>query len=179
MKLGHVGIYVNDFEKMQDFYENTIGFVVTDRHRDEKRGICFFTGNPQSHHEFVIAYGRKPEEMNVQMVNQVSFIVDDLKTLKEIDQRLRDYGVEEYDPCTHGIAWSIYFKDPEGNRTEFYVDTPWYITQPHKTPVDFTKPADQIYQETEALCRAAPGFQSMESWEAETRKKIAAKLLKA
>jgi catechol 2,3-dioxygenase len=28
---------------------------------------------------------------------------------------------------THGIAWSVYARDPEGNTLEFFVDSPWFI----------------------------------------------------
>ena len=30
----------------------------------------------------------------------------------------------------HGNAWSVYFRDPEGNRIEIFCDTEWYIEQP-------------------------------------------------
>lgn len=34
-------------------------------------------------------------------------------------------------------AISIYARDPEGNRLEIFIDTPWYVDQPMRVPVDF------------------------------------------
>ena len=39
-------------------------------------------------------------------------------------------------PVTHGNALSVYFLDPEGNRVELLIDTPWYVPQPHRLVVD-------------------------------------------
>ena len=80
------------------------------------------------------------------------------------------------DPRCHGNAWSVYFSDPEGNRIEMFCDTPWYVPQPLGYEIDLDKSEDELYRETEAMCRAKPGFKPMEEWRAEISKKIAAKL---
>ena len=48
-------------------------------------------------------------------------------------------GIKDIDPVDHGTALSIYFPDPEGNRIEIYMATPWYIKQPHRQLIDFNK----------------------------------------
>jgi catechol 2,3-dioxygenase len=67
----------------------------------------------------------------------------------------------------HGNALSIYFADPEDNTVEVYLDTPWYVPQPHGDPLDLTQPDATIWAETEALCRADPGFVPIDQWMAQ------------
>jgi catechol 2,3-dioxygenase-like lactoylglutathione lyase family enzyme len=172
MQLGHVGLFVMDFQRMLDFYTDIFGFVLTDISRNEKRSIAFLTTDPLSHHQLVIASGRTQEVDSRKLINQLSFRVPDLATVKRIYARLVDSPARELDPITHGTAWSVYFRDPEDNRVEAYADTPWYITQPHRTPIDLTKPESQIYAETEALCRAQPGFEPLSQWSARVAKVV-------
>ena len=55
--LGHTGLWVDDLEKMRDFYERVIGLTVTDA--DDEQGIVFFSAQPDvEHHEFVLQRGR-------------------------------------------------------------------------------------------------------------------------
>ena len=67
---------------------------------------------------------------------------------------------------SHGNAWSCYFKDPEGNTVEAYLDTPFHVPQPHGEALDLSKSDEQILRETEAACRADPGFMTMEAFQA-------------
>jgi catechol 2,3-dioxygenase len=73
---------------------------------------------------------------------------------------------------SHGNAWSIYFLDPEGNRLEAYLHTPFYVPQPHGEPLDLAKSDAAILQETEAACAKDPGFMPREAFAA----KVAARL---
>ena len=54
--LGHVGIYVDDVQKMIDFYTGVLGMTLTDRGGPE-RGIFLSARPEQEHHEFVFAKG--------------------------------------------------------------------------------------------------------------------------
>ena len=82
--------------------------------------------------------------------------------------------MKELVQISHGNAWSIYFKDPEGNRVELFVDTPWYTPQPCREPLDLTQPAEQIRKPTEEYCRTQPRFQRDTEWRRELKDKIAA-----
>lgn len=168
MDLGHVGIHVRDFEAMLGFYQRVFGFVVSDIKRGAQRSIAFLTSEPDIHHQLVLASGRDPDDRS-RVINQISFRVSSLAELKRIGAALEREAVEEVDVITHGTAWSIYFRDPEGNRAEAFVDTPWYVDQPFRAPIDLNRPEETLRRETEALCRAQPGFQSIEEW----RRKIA------
>ena len=34
----------------------------------------------------------------------------------------------------------LYLRDPEGNRVEVFIDTPWHVTQPYREPMDLSLP---------------------------------------
>ncbi|MCP1120482.1 catechol-2,3-dioxygenase [Robbsia andropogonis] len=163
MDLGHVGIHVRDFDAMLGFYQRVFGFVISDSKRGPERSIAFLTSEPDIHHQFVIASGRGADDHS-RVINQISFRVSDLAELKRIGNALKHESVEEVDIITHGTAWSIYFRDPEGNRAEAFVDTPWYVDQPFRAPIDLDQPEEVLRRDTEALCRTLPGFQGIEAW---------------
>ena len=172
-RLSHVGIYVTDVPKMTDFYTRVLGFVVSDHAEDGR--ITFLSRNPSDHHQLVLVRGRSPENEKP-MVQQVSFNVGTLANVQRVYRKVCAAACKVIDPRCHGNAWSIYFSDPEGNRIEMFCDTPWYVPQPHGYEIDLNKSEDELYRETEALCRAKPGFKPMEEWRAEIGRKIAAQL---
>ena len=61
-------------------------------------------------------------------------------------------------PLTHGNAWSVYFRDPEFNGVEVFIDTPWHVRQPQGEPLDLDKSNDEIVEMTRARFSAEPGF---------------------
>jgi catechol 2,3-dioxygenase len=99
-------------------------------------------------------------------VMQVSFKVDAIDDLRRVHAGALAAGATKMRTMNHGNALSIYFEDIEGNIVEVYLDTPWYIPQPHGDPLDLSKPDAQIWAETEAACRADPGFEPVQSWAA-------------
>src|SRR5262249_10227055 len=111
-------------------------------------------------------------ELAFNAINQISLRVDDLAALRVVYRRVREEGVQELRPVTHGNAISVYFLDPEGNRLEVFLDTPWYTPQPLREPVDLDQPDAAIWQAVEALCRSRPGFKPRADWEAEMRARM-------
>jgi catechol-2,3-dioxygenase len=87
-----------------------------------------------------------------------------LEDLKALHARTREDGVKQFRIVTHGNAWSVYFADPEGNRVEFFVATPWHTPQPFAEPFDIEAPVEKILADTEAICRNRPGFSSRAEW---------------
>jgi catechol-2,3-dioxygenase len=163
MDLGHIGIHVYDFELMLGFYQRVFDFVISDIKRGESRSIVFLTSEPTIHHQLVLATGRNPDDHS-NVINQFSFRVNALDDLRRINEAIKKETVSDMHVITHGTTWSVYFRDPEGNRTEAFVDTPWYVDQPFRTPIDLSKSDEELRRDTESLCRAQPGFQSFASW---------------
>ena len=102
-----------------------------------------------------------------------SLRVDSLGTLRELYQGLKDEPVEILGPISHGNALSVYFRDPEGNRVELLIDTPWYVPQPHRVPVDIMQTDEQVWAGIEKEARGTPGFKSRKEWMADVERKIA------
>ena len=164
-RLGHVGIYAHDKPKLVDFYTKVLGLLVTD-HGVARSGmeLTFMSSSPTNHHQFVLVGGR-PDTSGFNPIQQISFMVDTLSELREVHRRALDLGATEMRVISHGNAWSCYFKDPEGNVVEAYMDTPFHVPQPHGDPLDLAKSDEQIMRETEAVCRADPGFMMMADYQ--------------
>jgi catechol-2,3-dioxygenase len=164
VSFSHVGIYVTDLERMEDFYTRVLGLLVSDRGRlPGGPDLVFLSRNPDEHHQVVLASGR-PAGVEFNVVNQISFRLPALADLKAMHARAREEGIKQFRIVTHGNAWSVYFADPEGNRVEVFVDTPWHTPQPVAEPFDLEAPMETIERETEALCRSRPGFMSRAEW---------------
>ena len=172
-RLSHVGLYVSDVPKMVDFYTRVLGFVISDRAEDGR--VTFLSRNPGDHHQIVLVRGRTTDT-SMPMVQQVAFNVGTLANVKRAFRKVSEAHCTVIEPRCHGNAWSVYFSDPEGNRVEMFCDTPWYVPQPHGYAIDLTKSEDELYRETEEICRAKPGFRPIEEWRAEISLKIAAQL---
>jgi len=160
----HLGIHVTDLPRMEDFYTRVLGLLVSDKGslRDGPT-LVFLSRDPDQHHQIVLVTGRPPG-IDYNVVNQISFKVSTLAELKAMYARMRAEGVKEFRVVTHGNAWSVYFPDPEGNRVELFVDTPWHTPQPFAEPFDIEAPVEAIMAKTEAICRNRPGFVSRADW---------------
>lgn len=174
LTLSHCGIYVTDMARMVNFYSGFLGFAVSDRGTlaDGRGEIVFLTRDPREHHQFVLATGR-PADLPFNIVNQLSFRVDSLETLRELQRGIAKEGGTELGPVSHGNALSVYLRDPEGNRVELLIDTPWYVPQPCRIPVDLSLPDDALWAKLERDARALPGFKPRAEWRADIEKRIA------
>ena len=165
--LSHFGIHVTDIARMEEFYTRALGLLVSDRGTlAHGPTLVFLSRDPDEHHQLVLVTGRPPGG-GYNVVNQISFKLPSLPDLKEAHARMREEGVKEFRIVTHGNAWSVYFADPEGNRVELFVDTPWHTPQPFAEPFDVEAPVETIMAETERICRSRPGFASRAAWRSE------------
>lgn len=175
LAFSHVGIHVHDLARMTDFYTRFLGFLVTDRGTlDTPQGpaaLVFLSRDPREHHQIVLVSGR-PATLAYNVVNQLSFRAETLADLRAMHARLTDEPVSDVAAVSHGNALSVYFRDPEGNRIELFVDTPWYVDQPLRVPFDIARPDDEVWAWAEAHARAQPGFRPRADWEAEMRRRM-------
>ncbi len=167
LQFSHVGIYVTDLATMVDFYHRVLGFPITDRGPLHGAEMVFFSRNPAEHHQVVLVAGRPPG-LPDKVINQLSFRVASLADVQNFYRRIRSEGqASDLHAICHGHAWSVYFRDPEGNRIEVYTDTPWYVHQPIREEMDFDLPEAELRRRTEALCRTLPGFKPAAEWRRE------------
>src|SRR5438093_5550124 len=119
LTFSHFGLSCFDLARMEDFYTRVLGMTVTDR--GEVAGgiaqLVFLTTDPSEHHQLVLASGRT-EGMVLEgpvlggsfgaAVFQLTFRLEDLATLRRIQQRLIAQGNDNFVPLNHGNSWSLY-----------------------------------------------------------------------
>jgi catechol-2,3-dioxygenase len=175
LSFSHFGIFVVDMPRMEDFYVQVLEFTVTDKGElptpSGPRRLTFLSRDPDTHHQIVLASGR-PEHLDFNVINQLSFKADSLDTLKVMYKRAQEAATGALSPITHGNSLSLYFPDPEGNRLEFYIDLPWYVTQPLAAPVDLDADNAEIMAMAEHHASALPGFKSRAQWRSEMAQKM-------
>ncbi|WP_076999953.1 VOC family protein [Variovorax sp. KK3] len=172
LQFSHIGFYVRDLPRMASFYKEALRFTQTDAGDLGAVQLVFLSRDPAEHHQIVLATGR-PETLAFNPINQISFRVPDIGTLRRFHDRLVAHGAQDVQPVTHGNAISIYCRDPEGNRLELFVDTPWYCDQPLREPIDFADSDEAILARAEAIAKRLPKFMSRAEWQAEIARRMA------
>jgi catechol-2,3-dioxygenase len=165
LEVAHAVLYVHDVDEMIEFYTSTLGFEVSDRGPLGGSEIVFLSQNATDHHQLAFITGRAtPDPSN--SVNHVAFrsagTLDDLRSLGKALSA--DRRVTQIVPLTHGNAWSVYFRDPELNGVEVFIDTPWHVRQPQGEPLDLDKSNEEIVEATRAHFSTKPEFGPIEDF---------------
>ena len=164
IQLSHMGIFVTDIALMSNYYQEVLDFRVTDRGQLSDVELVFLSRNPLEHHQIVMATGR-PLTIDFCVVNQISFRVPSLEYLRLFKQRAIDNpNTKDCVSICHGNALSIYLRDPENNRVEIFIDTPWYCEQPHRDVIDLNLPDEELMAIALTSAKSRPGFCSREEW---------------
>ncbi len=172
LTFSHMGMFVCEPERMASFYKEVLAFTETDRGLLGTAKLVFLSRDPSEHHQLVLVSGR-PSDLAFNLINQISLRVPDLPTVREVRRRVVAHPDASDLACvTHGNAMSIYFRDPEGNRLEVFMDTPWYCEQPLREPVDLDLPDEVLMAQAEALARSRPRFQGRSQWMADMARRM-------
>ena len=156
---------------MRDFYTDLLGYKVMDA-GEVRSGVrlTFLSKDPKDHHQIVLVTGR--EKGTRSTINQITYRVASLREVRAMYELAVANKVEGVDPVDHGNAWSVYFLDPEGNRLEFFCDTPWYVAQPHRVPLDFSLPDEEIAEATRKRIASDPTTCPFGEWRADKRREF-------
>jgi catechol 2,3-dioxygenase len=172
LTFSHMGFFVLDAERMATYYQTVLGFTITDRGLLGTVPLIFLSRDPSEHHQLVLA-GGKPEGLNFNAINQISFRVQGLDVLRAVKKLAeQEAGTTDMLSVTHGNAISIYFRDPEGNRIEAFVDTPWYCEQPLRESIDLNSDDATILAQAEKIARTRPNFQMRSTWQADMARRM-------
>lgn len=166
----HFGMFVYDLDKMVEFYTQVFRLTITDEGLGHNFGnkLVFMSATEDQHHQLVLSAGRSVQSP-VSTIMQASFLVPDLAELRWNRDKAESLGAYEIRPMNHGNAWSVYYFDPEGNRVEVYLDTPYYVNQPYGTPLDLSKPYQELLEETYAMVKNDPTYIPLADWQARFR----------
>ena len=174
LRWSHAVVYVRDLEKMIRFYRDVLGFEVSDRGPlDPKHPgleMAFLSQVGSEHHQLAFVPVRGAD--GATQVDHFAFRVDSLADVKAVADRLRADGRgADLNPLNHGNAWSVYFKDPEGNGLEVFCDSPWGVRQPQGKPWDLSMSEQELRRQTEEQFENEPDFRPIEEFYAEHRRR--------
>ena len=132
-ELGHVQLEVVDLDRSVAFYRKFLGLTVTERVNSRKGRLAFLSGGDR-HHDVALraapdgyvgrpagSPGRDAPSTGFSAPFQIAFELDDRSSFADLLFLLRREGV----PATaldHGTSWALYFRDPDGNALEAYLD---------------------------------------------------------
>ena len=137
-QLTHVGLFVRNLKLMTDFYCHTLGMVVTDSGPFGNRELAFLSRSPDEHHQLVMIHDPALKG-GMSALSQISFRLENLEALRTFYAFLSAEKAPDLEGRNHGNSWSLYFFDPERNKIEIYVPTPWQLSQPWRAPLNLTQ----------------------------------------
>ena len=175
VRLSHLGLFARDPVGLGAFYEKRLGFTITDKGDLPGIGsLVFLSRDPTEHHQIVLVSGSEPTTRGgVNTVNQISLRVESLAALRALQTQMKAATHStEMVAVSHGNSVSLYFVDPEGNRIECYIDSPWYCAQPQRRILDLQQSDAEIWRVVEEHARSQPKFKPREEWVAEMRQKM-------
>lgn len=123
VKFAHVVYQTRRYDEMIAWYQEVFEARVV--HRDP--ALAFMTYDDE-HHRFAFANldVMKPgaaDSRGEVGVNHLAYTYANLGDLLDTYRRLKAKGITPYWPIHHGLTLSLYYRDPDGNRLEFQIDT--------------------------------------------------------
>lgn len=122
-KLAHVVYATHHYDEMIDWYTKV--FEAKVQHREDR--LAFLTYD-EEHHRFAFvnlgpAEDEETSRKNEQVgVHHVAYTWADLSGLLDTYRRLREMKIQPVVKLRHGPTLSMYYEDPDGNRSEFQID---------------------------------------------------------
>jgi catechol 2,3-dioxygenase len=120
-RLGHANIFVNDYERAQEFYYSVAGFHEAYRQPDN---MASFVSNGNTYHDFGLTDIRSPYAASGQKAGlyHIAFELENEVALVAGYERLVADKVQFSHTRDHDVAHSVYIPDPDGNMVELYAD---------------------------------------------------------
>lgn len=109
-RLSHININTRDVDGLARFYQEVLGFQLTDRSK-----IMAFLRCNADHHAVVLA------EAPVEGLNHVAFLLPELEGVMFASGRMRDHG--------HEIGWGVGRHGPGNNVFAYFVDPEGYVVE--------------------------------------------------
>lgn len=109
-RLSHVNINTPDVDGLARFYEDVLGFALTDRSK-----IMAFLRCNADHHAVVLA------EAPVEGLNHIAFMLPELEGVMLASGRMRDHGYE--------FGWGVGRHGPGNNVFAYFVDPQGYVVE--------------------------------------------------
>jgi catechol 2,3-dioxygenase len=122
-ELGHIALRVRDLDAAVAFYRDAVGLRVVGTLGEGRAAVL--TGGRQ-HHELLLvsAPNLEPPTPRQPLYHLAWRIGEGLDALRAAKARLDALGIPADGAVDHGVSWSLYLRDPEGNQVELFADNP-------------------------------------------------------
>lgn len=123
-RIGHVHLKVSDIEKSLAFYQDLLGFEITQRYGSE---AVFISAGGYHHHIGLNTWyskGSLPAAQRTVGLFHTAILYPERKDLANILKRLMEAKYPLTGASGHGVSEALYLNDPDGNGVELYWDKP-------------------------------------------------------
>jgi catechol 2,3-dioxygenase len=123
-RIGHVHLKVSDLERSLAFYQEILGFEITQHYGD---GAVFLSAGGYHHHIGLNTWqsnGAGPASSRGVGLYHAAILYAERKELAVVVKRLLDNEYPLSGAADHGVSEAIYLNDPDGNGIELYWDKP-------------------------------------------------------
>lgn len=123
-RIGHVHLKVSDIDRSLAFYQEILGFEITQRYGE---GAVFLSAGGYHHHIGLNTWQSKGADKAPARgvgLYHVAILYAERKELAEVVKNLLDNEYPISGAADHGVSEAIYLNDPDGNGIELYWDRP-------------------------------------------------------
>ena len=144
--ISHVGLRVTNLAASAEFYRDVLGMeIVGGSTPDHPLGATAFLSSRPEEESHEIALFADPAFAHV------AFKVSSLAELRSFHERVVEKNIPIKFAFNHGVSFSFYFDDPDGNMIEVYWPTgDLNQRQPRAEPLDLSKPDKVLLVEQRA-----------------------------
>ena len=121
-RVGHVHLKVTDLEQSIAFYSGVMGFEVMQRYGPD---AAFLSAGGYHHHIGLNTWhskGAGPAPERAAGLYHAAFVFPDRASMAATLKQVLDDGTPLDGAADHGVSEAVYFRDPDGNGIELYVD---------------------------------------------------------
>ncbi len=121
-RVGHIHLRVSDLDRAIGFYSDVLGFEVQQKFGDQ---AAFLSAGGYHHHIGLNTWqsaGSGPAPSEGAGLYHVAFVFPDRASLAAALKRVLATGTPLDGAADHGVSEAVYFRDPDGNGIELYVD---------------------------------------------------------